>query len=181
MRIIGLTGKARSGKDTVAGMIEGLSFTKDFTCVQTYALAWPLKKAASIAFGIPFENFNHADKKEIPDEYWGISPREIAQKFGTECMRNVFDEDFWLKRMEMELTKCSDDVIFVITDIRFENEADWVREHGGEIWHISRPSLGGGVVRSHASEAGVEIKDEDKFILNNSSLLYLEIQVEDIL
>jgi len=175
MRIIGLAGKARSGKDTVAGMIQD-TLELDFQELAVkYALAGPLKEAAAKMFGIHLDDF-YNDNKETPNDFWGISPREIAQKFGTECAREVFREDFWLKRMEMEMTSTNCDV-FVITDIRFRNEADWVRSHGGEIWHVVRPSIGDGVVRDHASEAGIEFVEGDVSISNDGSLPQLEKRV----
>ncbi len=176
MRLIGISGKARSGKDSIADYLVG-------NCgAFRYAFADPLKQAAATAFGIPLGDFYDADKKEVINKFWNISPREIAQIFGTECMRNQFRQDFWVMRATSEMTSFDahndKDRIFVIPDVRFENEADWVRKNGGEMWHVIRPSLGEGVVRAHASEAGVEVGDEDIAFLNDADLNNLYALVE---
>jgi len=181
MKLIGIAGKARSGKDSIA------EYLVDFFNAHRYALADPLKEACSVAFGIPLHKFYEAEFKETIDEFWQLSPREIAQRFGTECMREQFREDFWLKRALFELEDVAyneDRDYFVIPDIRFENEADWIRERGGELWHVVRPSIGEGVVRAHASEAGVDAKNEDIVFFNDGDLDHLfdlvEARIADI-
>ena len=104
----------------------------------------------------------------------------MAQKLGTEGGREVFGEDLWLRRCEQEIYKLSEITpicgTFIIRDIRFNNEADFVRKRGGTIIHVERPSLGDtGVVRDHVSERGVEFnKRTDIKIINNGSLEQLE-------
>jgi hypothetical protein len=56
----------------------------------------------------------------------------------------------------------------IIKDIRFENEADYIRSMGGQVWHIVRE--GAVAVNAHASEAGIKIADEDVVIDNNGTL-----------
>jgi hypothetical protein len=77
------------------------------------------------------------------------------------------------------LTKLSDTTgktIFVIKDIRFENEAAFWRRHNGEIWHIVRKNAI--KVNLHSSEDGIEIADNDKIIENNGTLEELRIKVD---
>jgi len=174
MKIIGLHGKARCGKDTAAEYIHS-----NFEDVETYALADPLKRGAAEMFNIPLHHFYDVEFKEIPDEFWGISPREIAQKVGTECMRKVFREDFWLKRCESQMK--TDPNIFIVTDVRFENEATWIRENGGVVIHIDRPELGEGIVREHASEAGIKQAQGDQRLLNDGSLMEFYAKVDALI
>jgi hypothetical protein len=166
MRIIGLAGRARCGKDTVATMMQ-----KEMKGI-IISFADPLREATAKMFGLPEERF-HGDhpEREVPDNYWGISPREMLQKVGTECARNVFGQDFWLKRMELELSTLQCNTLF-IPAIRFENEAAWVRNRGGHVIHIYRDL--GPKVNPHISEAGVEIGVYDYIINNNSSVENLE-------
>ncbi|MDX8383318.1 MAG: hypothetical protein R8M45_04495 [Ghiorsea sp.] len=167
MKIIGIAGKARSGKDTVAGWIQtNLN-------ARLYSLADPIKKAGSEMFGIPLDNFYNPEFKEKKDDFWKISPRHIAQILGTEVGRDMFFRDMWLKRAEMEINKekeSNDHIVFCIPDIRFENEANYIRNNDGFIIHVSRPSLGDTVVRKHVSENGVEFKPGDVDIYNDGSL-----------
>jgi len=171
MKYIGITGKARSGKDTFADILcEEYDFAK-------VALARPIKEACSLIFGIPEENFYLDDKKEETDEYWKMSPREIAQIFGTEAMRNAFGDDIWLRVAEQHIRQSISSLPeghikgIVISDIRFENEAKWMRgEMNGQIVHIHRCSLGDGVVRGHVSEMGVRWENGDLGLHNDGSL-----------
>jgi hypothetical protein len=57
------------------------------------------------------------------------------------------------------------DAVFCISDVRFDNEAKWVREQGGVIWKISRHGLAS--VRHHSSENGVDVDPADLLILND--------------
>jgi len=170
--IIGVAGKARSGKDTFA---EHMKLKYDYTQL---AFADPLKEACAKVIDVPVENFYDADKKEIVDDFWGISPREMAQKFGTESMRHVFFDDFWIRLMEKQLNKYND---VVISDVRFENEASWIREQGGIVVHIQRNSLGEGVVRQHASENGIDVHSKDIIFCNDSSIDDFRTNIELVL
>ena len=56
----------------------------------------------------------------------------------------------------------------IITDVRFENEADWIRKNGGHVIHLTRGEAP--AVREHASEAGVTMGDGDYAYQNDGSL-----------
>lgn len=177
MKLLGMAGVARSGKDTVAHY---LKYTHHF---RTYAFADPLKEAASKMFGIPLEHFYDSKYKEVTDPFWGISPREMAQKLGTEGGRRVFGEDLWIKRAEQEWNDYKDQFNgkrdmsfypdrdengFIITDVRFENEADFIRKNNGIVIHVKRNSIE--KVREHESENGIQILDNDIVIDNNGTV-----------
>lgn len=87
------------------------------------------------------------------------SPREILQWFGTDCMRSV-NEDFW--------TRIAPTGDVVISDVRFENEATFIRENGGTLIHVERDDVK--AVAEHESEKGVAFSDRDYAIPNNGSL-----------
>ncbi|MFL1526203.1 deoxynucleotide monophosphate kinase [Pseudomonas sp. O230] len=65
--------------------------------------------------------------------------------------------------------------LIIIKDIRFENEADYIRQLGGEIWHIIRPSAE--AVNPHPSESGIAIKEGDLTIYNIGTLDEYEMAV----
>lgn len=150
--IIGLTGLAGSGKDTVAYIMESRhNFSKR-------AFADNLKSAASKIFDLPLIAFYQQDLKEVVDPYWSMSPREMLQKLGTEACRNVFGENIWIDSMMKALSseRLSTRHI-VITDVRFDNEAEAIRKLGGVILHIrsNRKSSLSEAAQLHTSEAGV--------------------------
>lgn len=163
MRLIGLTGLSRSGKDTLAGFLQGHYF-------QRLAFADPLKDAAAILLRRERWEMNGEqgfDREAVLPE-WGFSTRHFLQVFGTEAMRNNFGQDFWLKHMRNRIGNGR----YVITDCRFENEAALVRELGGIIVEVKRP---GCVKSSHVSDAGIQA---DRYVYNHSTLEHLKLEAD---
>lgn len=163
MKLIGITGKARSGKDTIAThLFEQYGFTR-------IALADPLKEAAQTIFGLSTgQTWDDAHKGTVIP-YWGKSPRELFQILGTESIRDVFGHDVWTKRwaLSYEMFKDTDDV--VVPDIRFDNEAQMIRDRGGIIIEVQRgPGLVGST-GSHPSERGLSSLPD--YVINNESSL----------
>lgn len=66
--------------------------------------------------------------------------------------------------------------VFIIKDIRYENEADFWRSHHGVIWHIQRKDAL--KVASHSSEEGVQQKPLDLLIVNDATLEELQAKVD---
>ena len=105
MILVGLLAKKRYGKDTVADfLVEKYGFIK-------ISLADPLKDATKVLFGFTDDQL-YGDKKEIIDEYWGVSPRQVFQYLGTDVFRNDFkriaphlNDNFWVKSLEKYLQK----------------------------------------------------------------------------
>lgn len=186
-RLIGLHGRAGAGKDTVANMMVEMSTVPTgcaggFMCT---SFAFPVKEAAAQLFRLEdrHELDPHGnDIKATFDSYWGMTVREIYQKFATEAMRQVFGDDFWIKLWKLHLNDYPNRDV-VVTDVRFENEADAIREMGGVIVHIERPGdkLLQGQEAAHASEAGIARGMRDYVIYNSGTLDDLRVQVEKLL
>jgi len=184
MRLIGLAGKARAGKDTINMTLQ------EFKNTGCYGFADPLRRAASEMFGLPVEEFYGAfPDREEEVTYWGFSRREMLQLLGTECARNVFRNDFWIRRAELHLTqlKCDTEFTMVITDVRFNNEASWIRKLGGVIVHIERPDSEEIESNQHASENGVrfwngngEMQGDIRFINDSPNLDELAVKVSNL-
>lgn len=153
--LVGLCGNAGVGKDTFALPFHYRGFKQ-------YAFAGPVKRCAAAAFGISEDYFHERDLKEEPHPYWKKSPREIAQLIGTELFRKQFGNDFWIRRMELQLIldfDSQEDVKAVISDVRFQNEAQWILDSGGILVHLTRPGYTGNVgVPGHTSEQGIDFK-----------------------
>jgi hypothetical protein len=179
--IIGLTGRRRVGKDTVAAYLRaGHGFTQ-------IAVADPLKRAAAEIFSFTDEQLNGATK-EVLDPRWGISPREILQFVGTDLFRNAFGAKYpaigpniWATSLAVrigDLKHTSPRI--VISDVRFANEAEAVSRSGGIIIRITRDLPLNGTTDTHASEVGEGIR-ADYTIPNNGSLPYLFAQIDHII
>lgn len=172
MRLIGLIGRARSGKDTVAGY---LSIRYHFAQA---AFADPLKDMLQAAFG---DLFRKGDREQ-PIDWLGKSPRQLMQSLGTEWGRNTVHQDIWVLLMEQKILteKAINEVGIesrvVISDVRFHNEADMILKNGGELWHIQRH---GETVAEHISELAQWNNYETKLIDNNGTLEDLFLKVEE--
>jgi hypothetical protein len=163
--LIGLTGRARSGKSTAAEHLVGTYL------LEHYAFADPLRDGLMAIFNLDPTDFE-GDRKEQPLPWLERSPRQLMQSMGTEWARNTVHPDVWVKLAEQNLdymTKALGAVLgFVVSDVRFENEADLIRRRGGTIVHISRADAQ--AVNPHVSEAGVAGTKDDLLMFNNGTI-----------
>lgn len=143
MKLIGLIGKARVGKDTVA---EHLHMHH---CLNRYAFADPMKDMLEAVFGDRFRG----DDRETPIWWLGKSPRHLMQTLGTEWGRDCIHPDLWVMLGEQEWLKTKDRGLspgLVISDVRFHNEADMILRNGGTLLHVIRDEAES--INNHVSE-----------------------------
>ena len=160
--IIGFTGKKGCGKTTAARRLsQKLGFVK-------HSFADPLKEMTFKfirSFGYqPDEVREFIDKNKsytIPEI--GRSARWIMQTLGTEWGRELINGHCWVKAEALRLQRTLDQRI-VFDDVRFENEADLIRDKGGVIIHIQRES---GEADYHASERGISVNKNDLVLINS--------------
>lgn len=165
--VIGITGKARAGKDTVAKILLEM-----FPGATKYAFADPLKEGLKVALGLTDEEV-HGELKDTMNELYGKTNREMLQTFGTDWGREMVNQDIWLLAATRKMPKG----LVIVSDVRFENEAKFVRENG-VLLHILRnglPEIKG--VNGHTSEDGIELKPEDRMVFNDFSLKTLKDRV----
>lgn len=160
MKIVGFTGKAGSGKDTLADyLVESRHYIK-------VSFAGPLKSMlAQVGFPEPKDRAT----KELPIAGFSFTWRDAAQKLGTEWGR-ALDPDIWVKIMEGLLQRLSDDARVVFSDVRFDNEAEMIRRLGGKVVHVTGRAADLGANAGHSSEAGVRWADGDVALDNSGSL-----------
>lgn len=169
--VIGLHGRARAGKDTVANFI--LSHRGGYL----YSFADPIR-AMLVPLGIDMSDPYWQARKEDVIPALGVSPRRLMQTLGTEWGRQIINPDLWLILAKQRLLNFGPGM--VIADVRFENEASWVRSQGGRVIHIERPN--NVAIEAHASEAGVEFKGEegDIKIVNGGTLEDLQNTIREV-
>lgn len=146
MKLIGIVGFIGSGKDTVAQQFVEYGCVKD-------SFAKPLKDLCSSVFGWPREmmegdTVESRDFRETPDMFWtrklgidNFTPRLALQLLGTDVMRNHFHEDIWLNSLEYRLRSKKDSKCVVISDARFRNELQLIKQLGGSIIWVQRNEL----------------------------------------
>lgn len=168
--LIGITGRARSGKDTVANFI--IAAIGGYR----YSFADPIR-AMLVPLGVDMSDPYWQAHKEDPIPALGVSPRRMMQTLGTEWGRQLIHPDLWIFMAHQRLLQNGPGM--VIPDVRFENEAAWVRKHGGRIIHVIRPDAK--AVEDHVSEKGIEIQDTDARLINSGTLEELQISVRELL
>lgn len=160
--IVGFAGKKGSGKTTAA---THLCKTQGFV---KYSFAEPLKVMAFQfikSFGYSDKEahyFIHENKVDAIPAI-GRSARRIMQTLGTEWGRCQIGHDIWIKAARVRLKNTPDKNI-VFDDIRFENEAELIRQLGGLIIHIKSDS---NEEDHHASERGIDVYSQDVIVRNH--------------
>ena len=176
MNIIGIMGVKRSGKDTVSDyFVQNLGFIQ-------YAFGDPLKIALQSLFMFTDKQlWGEEIDKEAVDERWGISPRRMMEIVGTDLFQ--FDihkhlregelpvgRGLWVNRFNFwreDLLNINPSAKIIVSDIRFEHEANRVKELGGQIWKVIRPSIKS--VSTAKAETELEKIRPDKILINDST------------
>jgi hypothetical protein len=174
--LIGLTGRAHSGKDTAACMIEAICLTAGIN-QQTFAFATSMR-AALRALGVPPDYIKQPELKNKLIPELGASYRQLMQELG-DMGRKVLP-DFWVRFVARSISNLPDGVgLIVITDVRYPNEAEWIRANGGVIVQLNRKAAP--EVRSHSSEQHFAELQAEYVIDNNGTLAELEARLAALL
>lgn len=162
--LIGLVGKAGSGKDTLADEISVDGWVK-------VAFADSLKHMCMDYLGLSYDDAYTQEGKMRFNKTWGMTNRAILQKVGTEAMRNGFDNDVWVKILKIKVKKMlNEGKKVVVTDCRFDNECQMIEDLGGIVVEVVRDSQSqnlSAVEQKHASEQSVNRKFV-AFTVNNN-------------
>lgn len=166
--LIGLSGKAAAGKDTVMTML-GAHLTRYGASVVRAAFADALKLECSQLHGW----------NGIKDE----AGRTLLQQVGVR--RRAEDPMYWVRKAFEQINFLAPRTVYVITDVRFRNEANYVKEQGGEMWRIERRNPDGSRFdnglsisqQEHPSETDLDLYPFDRVLYNDLGLGYLDIEV----
>lgn len=175
--IIGVGFKARSGKDTI-----GEYLVKKYSFVQE-SFAYPLKEYIGRQICGFTDKQLYGDLKEVVDPIWGLAPRKMLQTIGTDALREVVNDNFWIIPMRRKIAEHQrNNRAVVVTDVRFPNEADFLKSMGAHLIRLDRDNLDFMSNREHSSEISLEeYSGWDDVVTNNSSLEELYLQVDKLL
>lgn len=164
MILIGIAGPAQSGKSTLAGELRRLVEFRGWKYSER-PLAGPLKRMLT-SIGVDVSDLS----KNVPVPFLDgrITPRIMMQTLGTEWGRSLLP-DMWLRVWKHEFDDSAHTVC--VPDVRFDNEAELIRELGGTIIHIKRkPTADMLAVPTHTSEAGIKKKNGDIIFRNDRGI-----------
>lgn len=182
--IIGISGKAGSGKDTLAKMISELQPEREW---RVRKFAGKLKEVAAIICGVDPADFEDPEFKRtqmVGD--WGMTYRDFLQKLGTEGFRNCVHPNIWVNALladykkerswiQGESRKEGDMILsvmherfeypnWIVTDVRFPNEAEAIRKMGYPLIKINKEFYTG----SHPSEVSLQYYNRFNFEIDNN-------------
>jgi hypothetical protein len=163
VKLIGLTGPKGCGKSEVAYNLH-LELYNNGRMPSLMSFARPIKEMMRALIGDSY------DKEEPSDLLCGKTPRYALQTLGTEWGRMLIGEDVWVNkamRLANSELKYSDVVIF--DDIRFDNEAQAIRDAGGVVFQIDRESCYGDL-DCHSSEDGIDLELVDCIVDNSGAI-----------
>lgn len=169
--IIGLSGYAKSGKDEVAKII--LRQHREW---EVRKFSGKLKEVATVLTGIPSGMFESQEFKSMELPGWDMTVREFLQRVGTEGIRNGVHPDAWVNALFADYYKHD---YWIITDCRFPNEAQAIKDRGGKVVRIVRPGVS--AINAHSSETALDDWDFDYVIHNDGTLEDLMTKALEIL
>lgn len=178
MQIIALTGTKGSGKDTVGSLIQEM-----VPGSKTIAFADPIKKVIQGLFDLDSKDVEQYDKfKRDHIEYClpgyfrhSVPARHIVREVGM-LMRSYDEEQF----CRYVLTQMVHDpnILWIITDLRFDNELKMIKGLGGIVVRVQRPNY---KPDGHITEQGFTDNEIDYNIVNDKDIVALKQQVEAVM
>lgn len=189
--IVGVSGKIGSGKNEVADMISYLHFVNpDGTFEQFQRQQWlrnqyiengaydsaelklpgihsfagNLKHCVAICTGIDYHDLEKRSLKSTQISWLNISFRQLLQALG-EAVRCQINENFWVHSM---LTTYQDSDFWIVSDVRYKNEADELLSRGALLIRINRTTDSSDV---HQSEVDLDSYDKFSYIIENDGSL----------
>lgn len=176
MKIIALTGPKGSGKDTVAGIIKNQN--KTFYNVKNIAFADPIKKIIQHIFNLDPANNDQYDlfkRAQISYQLPGyltenVEGRRVVREIG--MMMRQYDEEQFTQYVWKEIA-ANPTALWIVTDLRFDNEYVMLKQLGAKIVKITRPQY---QYDGHITERAFDDHLVDNILHNDGDLEYLNMR-----
>jgi hypothetical protein len=168
--VIGLTGYAQSGKDTLASiLVEKYGYSRVAFADKIRDFLYginPMVACSPTGYLRDLVNLVGWDKAKQEPQV-----RRLLQDLGISA-RELIDENIWVTTALKHIGK---DERVVVTDVRFENEAMMIKLMGGQLWRVRRPGVE--AVNSHVSETQLDGYKVDQIFVNSGSIQDLELLI----
>lgn len=176
--IIGLSGYAQVGKDTVANyLVENYGFVKVSFADPIREALYKLDPKVRIDELSGVSLANAVDKMGWEEvKRFSSDTRELLQRLGTEVGRDMFGKDFWVNQ---GLLRAKEHENVVFADTRFVNEADAIRATGGQVWRVHKQNHG--PVNGHPSEVALDDYRFDWTLPNYAGIEDLHYLIDQIM
>jgi hypothetical protein len=176
LQVIGITGRKRHGKDTVARELVMHGFSVLRFADPLKAMLRAFYKAHDLS-DAEIERRVEGDLKEVPCIYLnGKTPRHAMQTLGTEWGRNLIADTLWVDSL-MRRARAHEKV--VVPDVRFENECGAIRSLGGSMVRVDASKrVPEDHASSHSSETGISSLPVETEIDNNGTAFELSCAVQ---
>lgn len=175
MELIGLAGYARVGKDEAAKvLVEEFGFTRVAFADKLREVLYALNPI--VKYEGPYDKYHRGDwrMQDVINEFtwdgyketgFSYEIRQLLQRLGTEAGRQTLWDSIWV---DAAFAGVSEDAKVVVTDCRFPNEAQAIKDRGGQVWRVAREGIG--PANSHASETSLDTWAFDWRIHNSGDL-----------
>jgi ABC-type dipeptide/oligopeptide/nickel transport system ATPase subunit len=171
--IIGILGRSRVGKDTVAScIIQHLGPTNALIL----RLSQPLKDAVKTLYGFTTNQLED-DTKDIVDPRFGLTPREVIQHICSDTMSR-HGQDFFSRKLYYEEALKYPNQTIIVPDVRYAHDICMIREQGGFVIKVVRPQ---GSYPRHPCEEAIDHMEGDYLIINDRHISDVEKKVKEIL
>jgi hypothetical protein len=174
--IIGLSGYAQSGKDTVAKiLVDHYGFRRLAFADPIREMLYEMNPKITVGYDIETNIKLMVDKEGWEETKQNPDVRRLLQNLGV-AARKVLGEEIWVGTALRQVWGPTDNV--VISDVRFKNEADMIKQIYGlnQLWRVIRP--GTNAVNDHISEHELDDYEFDFDIYNETNLLALHEDIE---
>ena len=161
--VIGVSGKIGSGKDSFADyFIEHVNMKYGLT-FENKKFAYNVKKMVSLLAGVTMEDVlsREGKIKYLPE--WGMTIGEMQQKLGTDAVRNNIHQNAWILSLFSTYDENRD--FWIVTDVRFKNEAKAVKDRGGIIVRLNGDPINSqsNDDRNMAHQSEIDLDDYEDF------------------
>ena len=169
-KIIGLLGRSRAGKDTIAEFI--CSQHPEYQIVR---LSYSLKKAACCLYDYTMDQVE-SSSKEVTDPRWNKTPRETIQSL-TNYMMTYMGHDFFTKKLFNAYDKGKYSNYIIIPDIRYPHDITEIERRGGIVIKVERPNN----PVQHTFENHIDTLYGTTTILNDQGIDDLHLKIKMVL